>query len=150
MWEEGIRIYGTLGVYNNFPRKWCITSIFNLTFSSMQKVSTVSPLFTLSQIHPFLKTPLPSKLAPLSLCWWDKHRHASIKILSPFLVCVLKILSILKRKYNGLIPHWKMSVSKRGLKFVLYIQELGSFGYTPLSVSLRPFPLSPYVCIKNN
>ena len=31
---------------------------------------------------------------------------------------------------------------------MLYIQELGYFGYTLLSVSLRPFPLFPYVCIK--
>ena len=49
-----------------------------------------------------------------------------------FRVCVLKILSILKRKNSGLIPHWKMSVSKKSLKIVLCIQELGPFGYIPL------------------
>ena len=47
-------------------------------------------------------------------------------------VCVLKIFSILKRKNSGLILHWKMSVSQRGLKPVLYIQKLDPFGYTSL------------------
>ena len=44
-----------------------------------------------------------------------------------------------------------MSVSYRGLKLVLCIQELGSFGYTPLSVFLKPFLLPPVrvcVCVK--
>ena len=47
-------------------------------------------------------------------------------------VCVLKIFSILKRKNSGLTPYWKMSVSKRGLKHVLCIQDLDIFRYTPL------------------
>ena len=51
-----------------------------------------------------------------------------------------------KRKNSGLIPHWKMSVRYRGLKPVLCIQKLGHFGYTPLLVSLKHFPLSPCVC----
>ena len=33
-------------------------------------------------------------------------------------VCVLKIFSILKRKNSGLIPHQKMSMSKRGIAVV--------------------------------
>ena len=40
-----------------------------------------------------------------------------------------------------------MSVSYRGLKSVLCIQELDPFGYTPLLVSLKPFPLFPCVCV---
>ena len=39
-------------------------------------------------------------------------------------------------------------MSYRGLKLVLYIQELGYFEYKPLSLSLRPFFLSPCVCVK--
>ena len=31
---------------------------------------------------------------------------------------------------------------------MLYIQELSSFGYTPLSVSFRLSPLSPCMCVK--
>ena len=54
------------------------------------------------------------------------------KTLSFPFVCVLKIFSILKRKNSGLIPHWKMSVSKRDLKHVMYIKELSPFGYTLL------------------
>ena len=44
-------------------------------------------------------------------------------LISPCVCVCVKILSILKRKNSGLIPHWKMSVSKRGLKPVLCIQE---------------------------
>ena len=40
-----------------------------------------------------------------------------------------------------------MSVSYRGLKHVLCIQDLGLFEYTPLLVSLKPSPLSPCVCV---
>ena len=40
-----------------------------------------------------------------------------------------------------------MSVSYKGLKFVLCILELGPFEYTPLSVSLKPPPLSFCVCV---
>ena len=41
-----------------------------------------------------------------------------------------------------------MSVSYRGLKLVLCIQELGSFGNTPLSVFLKPSLLPPVrVCV---
>ena len=73
----------------------------------------------------------------------------------------VKIHSILKRKNNGLIPHWKIRVSYRSLKLVLYIQEfdpfkytlllciqkLGTFEYTPLLISLNSFLLSPCVCV---
>ena len=45
-----------------------------------------------------------------------------LNLLPSPLVCVyVKILSILKRKNSGLISHWKMSVSYRGLKLVLCI-----------------------------
>ena len=40
-----------------------------------------------------------------------------------------------------------MSVSYRGLKLVLCIQELGLSGYIPLLVSLEPSPLSLCVCM---
>ena len=53
-----------------------------------------------------------------------------------------------KLKNSGLIPHWKMSVSYRNLKFMMRIQELGSFEYTPLSISLKHFLLSSCVCVK--
>ena len=39
-----------------------------------------------------------------------------------------------------------MSVSLRGLKFVLCIQKLDPFGYTPLYVSLKNLLLSLRVC----
>ena len=41
-----------------------------------------------------------------------------------------------------------MSVSYRGSKPVMCIQELGPFGYIPLLVSLKPSPFSPCVCVK--
>ena len=42
-----------------------------------------------------------------------------------------------------------MSVSYKGLKSVLCVQKLGSFGYTPLLVSLKIFSSLPlYVCVK--
>ena len=41
-----------------------------------------------------------------------------------------------------------MSVGYRGLKPILCIQELDLFGYTPLSASLKPSHLSPYVCVR--
>ena len=41
-----------------------------------------------------------------------------------------------------------MSVSYRGLKFVLCIQDLEYFVYTSLFVSLKPSLLSPCVCVK--
>ena len=40
-----------------------------------------------------------------------------------------------------------MSVSYRGLKPVMCIQELDHFGYIPLLVSLKPYSLSPCVCV---
>ena len=40
-----------------------------------------------------------------------------------------------------------MSVSFRDLKPVLYIQELGLFGYTPPLVFLKPSSLSSCVCV---
>ena len=41
-----------------------------------------------------------------------------------------------------------MSVSYKSLKFVLCIQELDHFRYTLLIISLKHFPLSPYMCVK--
>ena len=68
------------------------------------------------------------------------------KTFSPLLLCVcVKIFNILKRKNNELIPHWKMSVSYRDLKFVLYTQELDHFGYILLSISLKYSLLFPCV-----
>ena len=40
-----------------------------------------------------------------------------------------------------------MSVSYRGLKLMLCIQKLNSFGYTSLSVYLKSFSLPPCVCM---
>ena len=40
-----------------------------------------------------------------------------------------------------------MSVSKRDLKFVLRIQDLGPFRYTLLSIPLKSYPLSSCVCV---
>ena len=42
-----------------------------------------------------------------------------------------------------------MSVSKRGLKSVLCIQELDHFIYTPLLISLKNLLLSSRVCVNN-
>ena len=65
--------------------------------------------------------------------FWIYNTVSFFKKLSPLSPCVcVKILIILKRKNNGLIPHWKMSVSYRDLKHVLCIQELGPFGYITL------------------
>ena len=88
-----------------------------------------------------------SRISP----FWIYTTVSFFKTFSPLSLCVcvcVKILSILKRKNSGLIPHWKMRVSYRDLKPVLCIQELSPFGYTPLLVSLKPSPFSPCVCVK--
>ena len=90
----------------------------------------LKPVLCIQELSLFGYTPLSVSLRPsprVSVC-----------------VCI-KILNILKRKNSGLIPHWKMS-ELRGLKFVLYIQELGPSRYSQLSVSLRFSPFLP-MCV---
>ena len=48
---------------------------------------------------------------PNFLFWLFSFTCLASVSFSPLPVCVLKILSIFKRKNSGLIPHWKMSVS---------------------------------------
>ena len=61
---------------------------------------------------------------PRVMPFWIYTTVSFFKTFSPLPLCVcvcvcVKILSILKRKNNGLISYWKMSVSYRGLKLVL-------------------------------
>ena len=91
-------------------------------------------MLCIQKLSPFGYTPLLVSLkpSPLSPC---------------VCVCVLKYLVFSKKKNSGLIPHWKMSVSYRGLKHMLCIQELGPFGYTLLLVSLKSSSFSSCVCV---
>ena len=54
-----------------------------------------------------------------------------------FGVCVLKILSILKRKNSELIPHWKMSVSKKKFKACIVYSRVRPFWIYTTIVSLK-------------